>query len=74
MNSQLLQQPEVYYIYNMQQGDFYLKNGLMPIGSGTGKKGDAYLLFSNTNKLQNIFRRWSEICKNGFETYKATDD
>lgn len=74
MNNQILQQPDNYYIYNMKQADFYFKNGVMPIGSGTGKRGDAYILFSNTNKLQNTFRRWSEICKNGFEINKTTDD
>ena len=64
---------DIYYIYNMLQSDFYIKNGIMPTGTGLGNKGDAYLIFKNTNKLQEVFARWNDICKNGYETDKNKD-
>jgi hypothetical protein len=50
---------DFYFIYNPDQCNYYLANGLIPIKFGYGKEGDAYLKFRNSEQLQEIFKRWS---------------
>ncbi|MFT8312939.1 MAG: hypothetical protein ABF633_01645 [Clostridium sp.] len=48
------------YIYNMEQANFYLKNGLVPVGFGTGVKQDVYIKFKDCERLQEIFKNWMD--------------
>lgn len=49
---------EFRYIYNMEQANFYLQNGLTPIGVGIGGKNEVFLKFIDGEVLQTVFKKW----------------
>ena len=49
---------EFAYIYNSDQGIWYIKEGLIPIDFGTASKGDAYMKFLRDEKYELLFRKW----------------
>ena len=49
---------EFAYIYNSQQGIFYISNGIVPVDFGTGNKGDAFMKFVKDEKYELLFREW----------------
>lgn len=51
------------YIYNFTQAKFFLQNGIYPIDSGYGKKGDPYLIFIKDSKYKEVFNRWCLLGK-----------
>lgn len=48
------------YIYDMNQANFYLDNGQVPVGFGVGGKNDVYVKFKDSEKLQNVFHKWMD--------------
>jgi hypothetical protein len=46
------------YIYNMDQANFYLENGQVPVEFGVGAKNDIYVKFKDSKELQNTFHEW----------------
>jgi len=46
------------YIYNSEQGIYYISKGLVPIDFGTGNKGDAFMKFVKDEKYYQLFRQW----------------
>ncbi len=46
------------YIYNMQQADFYMTQGLIPVGAGIGKLGHAYVRFEKNVLYETLFAQW----------------
>ncbi|UZW14340.1 hypothetical protein OSC52_00265 [Clostridium pasteurianum] len=51
---------EFRYIYNMEQANFYIQNGLVPVEVGTGAKKDVFLKFKDGEELQMVFKLWME--------------
>jgi hypothetical protein len=51
-----------FYIYNPEQSDFFVKNGAVVLEVGKGNKGDVYVKFPRTDKEEEIFSRWVELC------------
>lgn len=49
------------YIYNSDQGIWYIQQGLIPIDFGTGNKNDAFMKFVIDEKYEELFRKW--CCK-----------
>jgi len=49
---------DFYYIYNKDQSDFYFKEGVLPLNTGKGTRGDDYVKFRNTESLQKAFAKW----------------
>ena len=54
---------KLFYIYNPEQADFFIKNGATVLGAGKGKFNDVYVKFARTKKEEEIFNKWAEICK-----------
>ena len=54
----VLKDTEFVYIYNSNQGIYYIKNGLVPVDFGTASKGDAYMKFKVTDQYKKLFRNW----------------
>jgi len=54
----ILKDIEFAYIYNSEQGIYYIQNGLVPIDFGTASKGDAYMKFKITDQYKKLFRDW----------------
>lgn len=52
-----------FYLYNFNQIDFFIKNGLTPIGSGYGKNRDAYVVFVRNIKSEEVFGKWCTMDK-----------
>jgi len=46
------------YIYNPEQGIWYIANGLVPVDFGTGNKGDAFMKFTKDDKYKELFDKW----------------
>jgi len=46
------------YIYNSEQGIWYIGQGLIPTDFGTGNKGDAFMQFKKDEKYRKLFREW----------------
>jgi len=46
------------YIYNSDQGIWYITQGLIPIDFGTASKGDAYMKFIKDEKYKDLFDKW----------------
>jgi len=49
---------EYIFLYNLTQAEFYFSKGLTPLKVGTGTKGDTFVQFLNTDKLQSVFDEW----------------
>ncbi len=45
------------YVYSMNQANFYLQHGIIPIELGVGSKGDTYAVFSYEDHAK-IFPLW----------------
>jgi len=54
----MLIKKEYVWIYNKLQSDFYFIKGIIPISIGVGTKGDTYIKFRNTEKLEEAFTQW----------------
>lgn len=52
------------YIYNSNQGIWYISQGLIPVDFGTGNKGDAFMKFIIDEKYKDLFRKWCNLRKN----------
>jgi uncharacterized protein (DUF1919 family) len=52
--------PNLLYCYNPTQANYFLQNGLVPLEIGKGNKGDIYVLFSRSEKFEEIFSKWSQ--------------
>ena len=55
---------EFAYIYNSDQGIWYITQGLIPIDFGTASKGDAYMKFIKNDKYELLFKKWCSRIKN----------
>lgn len=51
---------DYYYIYNLKQALFFIKNDVIPIDIGIGKKKEVYHKFIKDDKFININKRWQE--------------
>ncbi|MDF2883757.1 MAG: hypothetical protein K0R54_4321 [Clostridiaceae bacterium] len=51
---------EFRYIYDMNQANFYLQNGQIPLEFGIGGKNDVFIKFKDSNELQEIFHKWMD--------------
>lgn len=51
---------EFRYIYNMKQANFYIQQGLIPMEVGTGEKQDVYIKFKDSERLQEVFKKWMD--------------
>lgn len=51
---------EFRYIFNISQANYYLENGLIPIGFGVGSKKDVYIKFKDSKELQDVFSKWMD--------------
>lgn len=49
---------EFVYIYNQYQSEYYFSKGIVPVKIGRGMKGDVYVMFRNTEELQQAFTEW----------------
>jgi len=49
---------EFTWIYNGEQSDFYFSEGITPLTTGKGSKGDDYVKFRNDDELQRAFTKW----------------
>jgi len=58
---------EFAYIYNSNQGIWYISKGLVPVDFGTGNKGDAFMQFKKNEQYYRLFREWCEMCRNSKE-------
>lgn len=47
-----------FYIYNIEQADFFIKNGLQVNSVGKGKKNDIYLKFVRDEESEKVFSLW----------------
>ncbi len=48
-----------FYIYNFEQANFFIHNGLEVLEVGKGSKhGDVYLKFLRNQKANEVFDRW----------------
>jgi len=52
------------YIYNSEQGIWYIAKGLVPVDFGTGNKGDAFMKFTKDDKYKDLFDKWCIRNKN----------
>lgn len=48
-----------FYIYNIKQASFFLKNGLIPIDIGIGNQKEVFIKFIRDLKAEKIFIEWS---------------
>ncbi|MDF2884967.1 MAG: hypothetical protein K0R54_5538 [Clostridiaceae bacterium] len=51
---------EFRYIYDMNQANFYLQNGQIPVCFGKGGRNDIYIKFKDSEELQKIFKQWMD--------------
>jgi len=49
-----------YYIYNLKQSLFLIKNGVIPIEISVGKKGDVYHKFAQNNDFIKLNNQWAK--------------
>lgn len=50
------------YLYNPQQAEFYIKQGLIPDEININRKTNkVYFKFRDSDKLQNIYKKWMLI-------------
>lgn len=49
------------HIYDFTQADFYIKRGITVIGTGTGAKGQPYVLFENNPTTKEVYSIWINI-------------
>jgi hypothetical protein len=49
-----------FYIYNPDQADYFIKNGLLVIGAGKGKFNDFYYKFVRDEQAEEVFKKWVE--------------
>ena len=49
---------EFAYIYNSEQGIWYIQQGLIPVDFGTASKGDAYMKFVKDSTYNELFKKW----------------
>lgn len=50
-----------FYIYNIEQANFFMLNGIVAIGTGFGKQGDLYIKFPRDFKSEEVFDRWCTL-------------
>lgn len=48
------------YIYDMNQANFYLQQGQVPVECGTSTKNNVYIKFKDSEELQRIFHKWMD--------------
>jgi hypothetical protein len=51
---------EYFYIYNPEQADYFIKNGLQVVGAGKGQLKDIYFKFIRDEQAEEVFTRWVE--------------
>lgn len=49
-----------YFIYDVRQANYYLKNGVELVEVGAGKKGDAYFKFIRNEHTEKVFAEWAK--------------
>lgn len=52
-----------FYIYNFEQAQFFIKNGLEVLEIGRGKRGDVYHKFLRDDKANKVFDKWVRYIK-----------
>ena len=62
-----VEQLKDFFIYNYLQADFFIKNGLCPVGCGKGGKGDIFVRFRRDEEAERVFYEWRKL-KYGEET------
>lgn len=51
---------EFRFVYDMNQANFYLENGQIPVKFGVGGKDDVFIKFKDSEELQQIFKKWMD--------------
>jgi hypothetical protein len=52
---------EFFYIYNVKQADFFVKNNLQPIEIGKGNSQAVYIKFLRNDDSNKVFDMWCNI-------------
>lgn len=47
-----------FYIYNLEQANFFINNNIPIIKVGKGKDGDFYVKFPRNNHSEEVFTLW----------------
>jgi len=50
-----------FYIYNVKQADFFVKNNLKPMEVGKGNTRAVYIKFLRNEESEEIFNQWCII-------------
>ena len=48
-----------FYIYNIEQANFFIKEGLSVVEVGIGKKKDVYIKFVRNYVSELVFTKWT---------------
>lgn len=49
---------DYFYVYNIQQARFFIKNGLVPTDVGIGTKREVFIKFVRNQEAEDVFTKW----------------